>query len=180
MANNPERGLKLLEKCTLFSALDTGTVAFTGHTLTWLTEHGCNAELDCCVYATAPFLTAEDFCRRQDVLIESGKTFAISITSFPFSAQRALRISADGIIAAMHPQWIEWRSQDLEEAHHDAGQFYWGRATGFCENLSLYAGNAVPVGLLRCRVQEIDTKEDWRQVELMYGALTATIASGKS
>jgi pseudaminic acid cytidylyltransferase len=72
------------------------------------------------------------------------------------------------------------RSQDLEEAHRDAGQFYWGRAAGFRERLSLYAGNAVPVILPRYRVQDIDTVEDWRQAELMYGALTAAAGSGKS
>jgi len=82
--------------------------------------------------------------------------------------------------AAMHPQWIEWRSQDLEEAHHDAGQFYWGRAGGFRERLSLYAGNAVPVVLPRYRVQDIDTVEDWRQAELMYGALMTAAVGGKS
>jgi N-acylneuraminate cytidylyltransferase len=107
-------------------------------------------------------------------LIESGKTFAFSVTSFPFPIQRALRITPDGAVAAMHPQWIEWRSQDLEEAHHDAGQFYWGRAEGFRDKLSLYAGNAVPVVLPRYRVQDIDTVEDWRQAELMYGALMAS------
>lgn len=151
----------------------TGTVAVTGHALTWLAEHGFDAELACCVYATAPFLTAEDLCRGHDVLIASGKTFAFSVTSFPFPIQRALRITPDGVVAAMHPQWIAWRSQDLEEAHHDAGQFYWGRAAGFRENLSLYGGDAVPVILPRYRVQDIDTVEDWRQAELMYGALMA-------
>jgi pseudaminic acid cytidylyltransferase len=158
----------------------TGTVAVTGHALTWLTEHGCDAELACCIYATAPFLTAEDLRRGHDVLIESGKTFAFSVTSFSFPIQRALRITPDGIVAAMHPQWIERRSQDLEEAHHDAGQFYWGRAKGFREKLSLYAGNAAPVVLPRYRVQDIDTVEDWRQAELMYGALMAAATSGKS
>ena len=112
----------------------TGTVAVTGHALTWLAEHGCDAELACCVYATAPFLTADDLRRGHDVLIASGKTFAFSVTSFPFPIQRALRITPDGVVAAMHPQWIEWRSQDLEEAHHDAGQFYWGRPRASAKN----------------------------------------------
>jgi N-acylneuraminate cytidylyltransferase len=36
------------------------------------------------------------------------------------------------------------------------------------------------VVLPRYRVQDIDTVEDWRQAELMYGALMAAAASGKS
>src|SRR5580693_1050321 len=113
----------------------TGTIAVTGHALTWLAENGCNAEIGCCVYATAPFLTAEDLRRGYDLLISSGKTYAFSVTSFEFPIQRAIRITADGVVAPFDPQWMEWRSQDLDDAHHDAGQFYWGRAAAFRSRL---------------------------------------------
>src|ERR1700722_4848792 len=93
----------------------TGTVAVTGHALTWLAEHGCDAELACCIYATAPFLTAEDLRRGHDVRIARGKTFAFSVTSFPFPINLALRITPDGAVAAMHPQWIAWRPPDPGE-----------------------------------------------------------------
>jgi pseudaminic acid cytidylyltransferase len=149
----------------------TGTIAVTGHALDWLAEHGCNAELACCIYPTAPFLTAEDLQHGYDVLIRTGKAFAFSVTSFPFPIQRALRITQEGIVAAFDPQWIEWRSQDLEEAYHDAGQFYWGRGEAFRSRLSLYAGHSVPIVLPRFRVQDIDTPEDWKQAELMHGLL---------
>ena len=152
----------------------TGTIAVTGHALTWLAENGCNAEIGCCVYATAPFLTAEDLRRGYDMLISSGKTYAFSVTSFEFPIQRAIRISADGIVSPFDPQWMEWRSQDLEEAHHDAGQFYWGRAAAFRSRLSLYAGQSIPVVIPRYRVQDIDTLEDWKQAELMHASLMST------
>src|ERR1700730_11324448 len=74
----------------------TGTIAVTGHAVTWLAEHGCNAEIACCIYATAPFLTPEDLRRGYDDLIRTGKTYAFSVTSFEFPIQRAVRITADG------------------------------------------------------------------------------------
>jgi pseudaminic acid cytidylyltransferase len=149
----------------------TGTIAVTGHAVTWLAEHGCNAEIACCIYATAPFLTPEDLRRGYDDLIRTGKTYAFSVTSFEFPIQRAVRITADGGVVPFDPQWMEWRSQDLEEAYHDAGQFYWGRAEAFRSQLSLYAGRSIPIVIPRYRVQDIDTPEDWQQAELMYAAL---------
>ncbi len=149
----------------------TGTLAVTGHALTWLAKHGCSAEIACCIYATAPFLTPEDLRRGYDDLIRTGKTYAFSVTSFEFPIQRAVRITADGDVVPFDPQWMEWRSQDLEEAHHDAGQFYWGRAKAFRSRLSLYVGQSAAIVIPRYRVQDIDTPEDWKQAELVYASL---------
>jgi N-acylneuraminate cytidylyltransferase len=63
------------------------------------------------------------------------------------------------------------RSQDLEEAYHDAGQFYWGKAQAFLDDTPLFSSAAVPVILPRYLVQDIDTPEDWRRAELMYRVL---------
>ncbi|HVZ52610.1 MAG TPA: pseudaminic acid cytidylyltransferase, partial [Pseudolabrys sp.] len=122
----------------------TGTNEVVGHTLTWLAEHGAVAELACCIYATAPFVTAEDLRRGHDALVATGKSFAFSVTSFAFPVQRAIKLLPDGGVAPLFPQWIESRSQDLEEAYHDAGQFYWGRAEAFQSGLEIFAAHSAP------------------------------------
>ena len=63
------------------------------------------------------------------------------------------------------------RSQDLDEAYHDAGQFCWGRATAFKDELSIYSGSTLPYILPRHLVQDIDTVEDWVRAEAMYKLL---------
>jgi N-acylneuraminate cytidylyltransferase len=63
------------------------------------------------------------------------------------------------------------RSQDLEEAYHDAGQFYWGKAQAFLDDVPLFSPAAVPVVLPRYLVQDIDTPEDWKRAEVMYRVL---------
>ncbi len=63
------------------------------------------------------------------------------------------------------------RSQDLEEAYHDAGQFYWGRARAWAAGAPIFSRDAAPVPLPRTRVQDIDTPEDWARAELMFRAL---------
>jgi CMP-N-acetylneuraminic acid synthetase len=38
-------------------------------------------------------------------------------------------------VEALFPEHVFSRSQDLEEAYHDAGQFYWGRAQAYLEGV---------------------------------------------
>ena len=70
-----------------------------------------------------------------------------------------------------NPEHFNTRSQDLEEAYHDAGQFYWGRAEAWFEGRPIFNSDAIPVLLPRHRVQDIDTVEDWRRAELMFTTL---------
>jgi N-acylneuraminate cytidylyltransferase len=64
------------------------------------------------------------------------------------------------------------RSQDLEEAYHDAGQFYWGRADAWLQGQMIFSPAAAPVMLPRHRVQDIDTPEDWLRAEWLFKAIT--------
>lgn len=154
----------------------TGTNEVVAHALTWLSESGAPAELACCIYATAPFVSADDLRRGHEALIATAKSFAFSATSFAFPVQRAIRLLPEGGVAPLFPQWIESRSQDLEQAYHDAGQFYWGRAEAFQAGLAMFAPHAAAVLLPRHRVQDIDTLEDWERAELMYAGLAAQTA----
>jgi CMP-N-acetylneuraminic acid synthetase len=69
------------------------------------------------------------------------------------------------------PEYELARSQDLPEAYHDAGQFYWMNVDRFLQQQKLYALDSQPVVLPRHLVQDIDTLEDWIRAEFMYQAL---------
>ena len=149
------------------------TMAVIQHAIGWLAANGRNIDLACCIYATAPFLRASDLREGLARLIDSGRSFAFSVTSFEFAIQRALRLRPDGALEAFAPEHANTRSQDLEPAYHDAGQFYWGRAAAFREGRVLFSPESVPVVLPRYLVHDIDTEEDWVRAELAYGALRA-------
>jgi N-acylneuraminate cytidylyltransferase len=125
------------------------------------------------LYATAPFLRAEDLKRADHALQKTGADFAISVTSFPFPIQRAVRIEEDRL-AMFQPEHLTTRSQDLDEAYHDAAQFCFGRVEAWMNGRSAYGPGAVPVVLPRHLVQDVDTEEDWRRAELMFAALRET------
>ena len=107
------------------------------------------------------------------MLNDSGADYAFSVTSYAFPIQRAVRIDANGRIGMFYPEHFNTRSQDLEEAFHDAGQFYWGRASAWLAGKPIFSSAGVPVVLPRHRVQDIDTPEDWTRAESMFQALQA-------
>lgn len=151
-----------------------GTIPVIAHAAQWLAEQGTQPSEICCIYATAPFVEAGDLRRGLDVLRSSGADYAFSVTSFPFPIQRAVRITPEQRLTMFQPEHAQTRSQDLEEAWHDAGQFYWGRAEAWVTGTSIFAEGSAPVVLPRHRVQDIDTQEDWDRAELMFQALHRT------
>jgi N-acylneuraminate cytidylyltransferase len=149
----------------------TGTNAVVKHAIQWYLDQGNPIEYACCIYATAPFVASQYLKEGYVKLSASEKSFAFSVTSFPFPVQRALRITKDGSLDALYPEHIFSRSQDLEEAYHDAGQFYWGRSNAFLNDEILFSTVSIPIVLPRHLVQDIDTLEDWKRAELMFSAL---------
>lgn len=151
----------------------TGTDAVVAHAIQVL-GGVAGVELACCIYATAPFVTPESLTRGYQTLIESRKQFAFSVTTYPFPVQWALRLTPDNGVEPISPSALKRRSQDLEEAYHDAGQFYWGRADAFVAGKPFFTADAAPVILPRYEVQDIDTEEDWVRAEAMFMAINRT------
>jgi N-acylneuraminate cytidylyltransferase len=152
-----------------------GTAAVVRHAIEWFTVHDAAPDLVCCIYPTAPFVEANDIARGLDALLSMGSDYAISVTSFPYPIQRAVRITAEGGLEMFYPEYFNTRSQDLEEAYHDAGQFYWGLADAWGNEKSLFSRGTTPVILPSHRVQDIDTPEDWERAEIMFQLLCESL-----
>lgn len=153
-----------------------GTRPVTSHAISYCIENVFKPEYCCCIYATAPFLQSEYLLKGLQALKnDKQKSFSFAVTSFAFPIQRSISIK-QGNVAPMFPQDIAKRSQDLEEAYHDAGQFYWGKTEDYLTNKGIFSEHSVPVVLPRHLVQDIDTPEDWHRAELMYQAYVRGLA----
>lgn len=141
------------------------------HALDWVSTQGGNCAALCCLYATAPFVQPEDL-RLSKLRLEDSRpgTVVFAATSFPFPIQRAINLDAEGYSAMFQPEYFSTRSQDLVEAFHDAGQFYWATPQTWYEVTNLFDGMR-PLVLPRWRVQDIDTEEDWQSAELLHQLL---------
>jgi pseudaminic acid cytidylyltransferase len=149
----------------------TGTAAVVAHAIRWHQAQGLAPDPVCCLYATAPFVQPADLQQGLRLLDDPQVDYAVAITSYAFPIQRALRRLDGGGIGLFEPAHAFTRSQDLEEAFHDAGQFYWGRAQAWLEDRPDYSPDSRPVLLPRHRVQDIDTPEDWLRAEWLFRAM---------
>lgn len=147
----------------------TGTGPVVVHGIRWLLDQGQSPSWVCCIYATAPFLTGAELKIGLEALRGAPeKRFAFGVTSFAFPIQRAIRRLADGGVEPFYPEYIPCRSQDLEPAWHDAGQFSWGRPDAFLGGEALFAPHSIAIPLPRHQVLDIDTHEDWEHAELLH------------
>lgn len=146
----------------------TGTLPVIRHAVLWFEEHEAPVDYACCIYATAPFLRAEDIQQGWETVRSAQCSYAVSATSYAFPIQRAFRLNDDGRLSMFNPEQFQTRSQDLEEAYHDAGQFYWGVKQAWLELLPFFGEDTIPVILPRHRVQDIDTQEDWQRAEIIF------------
>lgn len=149
----------------------TDTLSVIHHAIQQLMIDGQSPEFVCCIYATAPFVVFTNLATALESLIEHAGNYAFSVTSFPFPIQRALKVTHEGRVAMFYPEYQATRSQDLEKAYHDAGQFYWGRAQAFLDRQPIFSHQSVPIVLPRYQVQDIDTLEDWHHAELLFSTL---------
>lgn len=154
----------------------TGTIPVIRHAVQWLQAHDINVDYACCIYATAPFVLPQDLQRGWQLIEGRGGNtdYAFSVTSYAFPIQRAIRITDAGRVAMFNPEHFMTRSQDLEEAWHDAGQFYWGAADAWLQEKRIFAESSLPVKLPRHRVQDIDTPEDWVRAEWLFKTMLAS------
>lgn len=146
------------------------TVDVIHHAITELIK-STNIKNVCCIYATAPFIQKEDLREALSKLYTHECDYVFSATSFPFPIQRAVRINFRGFVEMFNPQHEKTRSQDLEPAFHDAGQFYWGKPEAFLARKGFFTSRSVLQLLPRERVQDIDTQADWDVAENLFKLL---------
>ena len=135
--------------------------------LTEYEKRGTDYELACCIYPTAPFVTAGKLKDAVARLLQSDADTLIPVVAFSYPPQRAM-IVKDGRLVFEYPQYLDSRSQDLEPHYHDVGQFYVFRTAAFRKNKKLMVGNILPLVVSELEVQDIDNQTDWEIAEIKY------------
>ena len=146
------------------------------HAIDWGHHQGWDVSEVCCLYATAPLMTAEYLIEGYKKLItHESIRFVFSACKFSYPIQRALKLSNSGQVSMVDSSQAQVRSQDLEEFYHDAGQFYWGKKEAFLEKKVIFSSHSRMILMPRTRVQDIDTMEDWEFAETLFVLLNQQI-----
>ncbi len=148
----------------------TGSGEAFVHAIDWVAKHEKPYDFACMLYPTAPLLDIQTLIKGYEALKTSDAAYAFSVTAMPFPIWRTFKITSEGRCEMFFPEYYQARSQDLEEAYQDAGQFYWYNLNKHSEE-PMFGKDSIPIILPRFRVQDIDTPEDWELAEKMYEVL---------
>lgn len=145
----------------------TATVPVVAHAIRACRELGWRVDTVCCLYPAVPLLRPSDLSDALAMLEQGDAPYVFPVLAYRSPIQRALRRDADGRSAPLHPEHAQTRTQDLPKAYHDAGQFYWGRASSWLDGLALHADVRTLV-LDEGSAVDIDTPADWALAEALY------------
>lgn len=134
-------------------------------------EQGREFDSFCCLYPTAPFVTAEKLRRAMQLLDKADSVMPVVAFSFP--PQRCMVLNEEGELRMKWPEHSKTRSQDLEPYYHDCGQFYCCKTAPFLEYKTTDLPHMVPMIMSETQVQDIDNLDDWKIAELKYSLMKA-------
>ena len=132
-------------------------------------ERGQRFEAFCCIYPTAPFISARRLKDAMELL--SGAEGVTPVVPFSYPPQRGLIQDEKGYVRWQFPEYAHTRSQDLPRIFHDCGQFYACRTDAFFAAGTTDVKQLVPLVLTEMEVQDIDTTQDWALAEMKYTML---------
>lgn len=145
----------------------TPTFPVIAHAITACQALGWHIDYVCCIYPCVPLIQINDLKLALELLQANQASYSFPVTEFPSAIQRALRRLPDGRMQPFYPEFELARSQDLELAYHDAGQFYWGKTDAWFTNERIHHGG-IGLPIPNWRAVDIDTPDDWERVSLLH------------
>jgi pseudaminic acid cytidylyltransferase len=144
----------------------TSTVPVVAHAIQTCQGMGWQFANVCCIYPTVPFIQTEDLKGSHELLKKGAADYCFPVSEYPSAIQRALRLTSQGRLQSIYPEYESVRTQDLESAYFDAGQFYWGKKQAWMTSRSIH-NSAIGYPIPYWRVVDIDSPTDWQRAELM-------------
>lgn len=150
----------------------TATVPVVVHAIETCEQLGWEFTKVCCIYPCVPFLEVDDLKGAMAQLENNPADFCFPVAEFPSAIERALKLAGNGLLAPFFPEHELIRSQDLEAAFYDAGQFYWGTKQAWLTNHRIHS-SGVGYEIPNWRAVDIDTPADWIRAEHVVSSLLA-------
>ena len=152
----------------------TPTVPVIAHAVQHCVTLGLDVENVCCLYPCVPFLEVADLVAALEAMRQHNAHFSYPVTEYVHPIQRAMRRLETGQMQFLDSEHELTRTQDLENLYHDAGQFYWGKASAWLASLKMHT-DGVGIVIPNWRVVDIDNLDDWRRAELLYRAFSTKV-----
>ena len=141
--------------------------------ITSYAETGEHFDALCCIYPTAPFVTAQAIQTAMEMLEKEQADACIPIVKFSFPPQRCVVVQ-EGRLTPKWPENMNMRSQDLEPFYHDCGQFYVYDVKKYRACRGDLPDGYFPIEVPELEVQDIDNMSDWKLAEIKYQMMNKT------
>jgi N-acylneuraminate cytidylyltransferase len=134
-------------------------------------QHNKRFDSVCCILPTAPLTNAKRINEVWHYLQDGYFDSVCPVVAFSYPILRALEMDENNHLRMIWPEYLKSRSQDLKQAYHDSGSFYWVKTEALLNEKTLFCKKGSAIILPENEVQDIDTETDWRLAELKYKLL---------
>ncbi|BBP43085.1 pseudaminic acid cytidylyltransferase [Thiosulfativibrio zosterae] len=138
------------------------------HAIEWYESQGVEIEEVCFLYPCTPFVTAKLLQSAYAEWKSSDAAYCFSVCEFASAPQRALKLNNDGRLESLYPQYRGARTQDLDRAFFDAGQFYFVNPDVYKKRTPIHSPASLPYIIPKYLAHDIDTLADWQLAEMFY------------
>lgn len=145
----------------------TNTSDVIAHACNWAEKAGLDADLVCCLYATAPFVRSSDLVEAYRIISSQEWQYVFSVSEYSSPIFRSFQQTESKGVRMFFPEYFDSRSQDLPQAFYDSGMFYMGTSNAWQQGLKIFDEHSFPFKIPSWRVQDIDTPDDWARAEKM-------------
>lgn len=131
-------------------------------------ETGQSFDIGCCIYATATFVTPRKLSDAYELMQSKKFDSVFPVMKYSFPVQRSFRREEDGKVQMFYPEHVNTRSQDLQPAYHDAGQFYFFGVKELLSKGTIFTENSGSIVISELEGQDIDNEDDWKLAEIKW------------
>ena len=124
-------------------------------------------EYGCCIYPCAPFITPQSLTNAYQKMTDHGFDAVFPVVPYSTPIQRAFKFENDKL-ELFYPENLMIRSQDLQPAYFDSGQFYFFKTNSLLLKKRIVTDNASAVIITDLQAQDIDNESDWQLAEIKY------------
>lgn len=130
-------------------------------------KRGAAFDVMCCLYPTAPFVSACEL-KEASAMIGEGAKSVIPVTTYDFPPLRGFKVGSCGSLEYAFPEYAQIRSQNLPEMVHDCGRFYFAKVSDYLESGAFAMPGCRALRINPRLVQDIDDETDWEMAESKY------------
>ena len=146
----------------------TGSNDVIKHAINFLRKNNQKISFVCCIYPTAPLITA-DLLKKGLKLLKKNKTnFCFVATKFEAPIERRIIVRKNLKTSLSDKKYLRRRTQDLKTYYYDAGQFYWAQPDSFIKYDDILETSASALVVSPYKVSDINYIDDWKITEAKF------------